>query len=74
MLINLKDLGARCKRFRVEQGYFQTHVADETGYTAENISAFETGRNDNSRILLWYIEHGMTLEEIRGVYDYDKNI
>ena len=66
-MINLKDLGARCKRFRVEHGYFQTHVAEETGYTTENISAFETGRNDNSRILLWYMEHGMSLNDIYGI-------
>lgn len=74
MLISLKDLGFRCKRFRVEHGYFQRHVAEETGYTIENISAFETGRNDNSRILLWYIVHGMTIEEIKGLRDNGANL
>ena len=74
MLINLKDLGLRCKRFRVSHGYFQSHVADETGYTTENISAFENGRNDNSRILLWYIAHGMTIEEIKGGRNYGANL
>lgn len=66
MFIQLNDLGARCKRFRIEKGYYQYHVARDTGYTPENVSAFETGRNDNSRILLWYIFHGMTIEELKG--------
>ena len=35
-----------------------SHLSD-TGYSVENISSFETGRNDNARILLWYFEHGM---------------
>lgn len=74
MLINLKDLGARCKQFRVERGYYQSHVAQETGYTSENVSAFETGRNDNARILLWYLAHGMTIEELDGRKDYGEDL
>ena len=66
MLISLKDLGLSCKIFRLSRGYYQRDVAEDTGYTVENISAFECGRNDNSRILLWYISHGMTIEEIKG--------
>lgn len=60
MDINLKDIGLRCKKYRVEHGYYQYDVAADTGYSVENISAFETGRNDNSRILMWYFEHGMS--------------
>lgn len=74
MIIDLKVLGARCKEFRVNKGYYQYHVAMDTGYTVENISAFETGRNDNSRILLWYILHGMTIDDITGVSENGKNI
>lgn len=59
MIIGLREMGQRCKKFRVEQGYFQTDVAADTGYSVENISSFETGRNDNARILLWYLMHGM---------------
>lgn len=66
MLIDLRELGLKCQKFRVARGYYQSHVAAETGYTTENVSAFETGRNDNARILLWYIIHGMTVEDIRG--------
>lgn len=64
MNITLRELGKRCKQYRTEHGYLQTHVAHDTGYSVENISSFETGRNDNSRILLWYFEHGMNAEYI----------
>ena len=69
MNISLREMGRRCKKFRVEHGYFQTDVASDTGYSVENISSFETGRNDNARILLWYLDHGMNAEYLfeRGV-------
>ena len=69
MIISLREMGRRCKQFRVEHGYFQSDVAADTGYSVENISAFETGRNDNARILLWYFEMGMKPEYLfeRGV-------
>lgn len=69
MILSLREMGRRCKKFRIEQGYFQLDVACETGYSVENISSFETGRNDNSRILLWYLAHGMKVENLfeRGV-------
>ncbi len=63
MVLSLREVGQRCKQFRIERGYYQMDVAVETGYSVENISAFETGRNDNARILLWYFAHGMD-------YDY----
>lgn len=62
MTIDLRTLGARCKKFRVEMGFYQSDVAAETGYSVENVSSFETGRNDNARILLWYFQHGMTFQ------------
>lgn len=62
MILTLREMGQRCKQFRVEQGYYQTDVAADTGYSVENISSFETGRNDNARILLWYFERGMKPE------------
>lgn len=64
MIISLREMGQRCKQFRVEQGYYQTDVAKDTGYSVENISSFETGRNDNARILLWYFAHGMKSEYV----------
>lgn len=72
MIITLKDVGKRCKDFRVSQGLLQVDVAIDTGYSSENISAFECGRNDNLLILLWYFEHGMKLKHIfRGDMNND---
>lgn len=65
MLVNLKELGRICKLARAGRGYFQRQVAEDTGYTIENVSAFENGRNDNSRLLLWYFEHGLTYDDIK---------
>lgn len=61
MIVNLRTMGSRCKTYRVGQGYKQLDIARDTGYSIENISAFECGRNDNARILLWYLTHGMTV-------------
>lgn len=66
-MINMRIIGANCKSFRVSKGYKQLNVAYDTGYSLENVSAFECGRNDNYRVLLWYIIHGMdTSDLIRG--------
>ena len=62
MVMTLKELGRRCKKYRIERGYYQIDVAKGTGYSIENISSFERGRNDNARILLWYFDKGMKLE------------
>lgn len=69
MILSLREIGRRCKQFRVACGYYQADVAAEMGYSVENISSFETGRNDNARILLWYFAHGMKYEHLleRGV-------
>lgn len=64
-MVDLKNLGLKCKKFRVSLGVLQSDVANDTGYSLENISAFETGRNDNARILLWYFMHGMTVDHIQ---------
>lgn len=57
-MVNLIELGKQCKAYRIEQGFYQVDVARDTGYSIENISAFETGRNDNAKILMWYIQKG----------------
>lgn len=75
MSINLREMGQRCKNYRVEHGYYQIDVAEETGYSVENVSSFETGRNDNARILLWYFAHGMQYEHLFGEgVKHDKDI
>ena len=64
MIIGLHEMGQRCKKFRIEHSFYQADVAFDTGYSTENISAFENGRNDNARILLWYLSHGMPVEHL----------
>lgn len=64
-MVDLKLLGKMCKKYRIEIGYLQSDVAKETGYTSENISSFETGRNDNAKILLWYLSKGLDYEYIK---------
>ena len=73
MILSLREIGRRCKQYRVEHGYYQADVAEETGYSIENISSFETGRNDNARILLWYFAHGMKYKNLieRGANNGD---
>lgn len=65
--MSLLYLGKKCQEYRNQIGFYQRHVADETGYSIESISAFENGRSDNARILLWYFEHGLTVDFIKGV-------
>lgn len=70
-----KTIGYNCKLWRINHGFFQIDVANDTNYSIENVSSFENGRNDNYRILLWYILHGMTINEIlKGVNSYGKKI
>ena len=59
MINDLKTIGQRCKEYREKLGLYQSHVAEQTGYSKENVSAFETGRNDNVRIFMWYVEMGL---------------
>lgn len=63
-MLSLREIGQRCKQYRLEKGYLQRDVARDTGYSSENVSSFETGRNDNSRILLWYFAHGMSVSDL----------
>jgi transcriptional regulator with XRE-family HTH domain len=58
-------LGKICQNYRIELGYRQIDVANETGYSKENVSSFENGRNDNCYLLLWYISHGLKYDMIR---------
>lgn len=69
MLLPLKYIGKKCKEYRVNAGYYQYNVSHDTGYSIENVSSFENGRNDNARILLWYFERGMTYDYLRGDYN-----
>ena len=60
-------LGHKCALYRKKiLKCTQMDVAKETGFTVSNVSAFETGRNDSSLILIWYLMHGLTLDQLTG--------
>lgn len=54
-------IGRKCANFRRLIGYSQQQVADELGYSRNNISMFENGKNYNMMILLWYLKRGLEL-------------
>lgn len=62
-------VGLNCQEFRRKKTLCsQVDVAKDLGYSVENISAFENGRNNNMRILIWYILHGMQMDDlVRGL-------
>lgn len=65
--MNMLMLGHKCAVYRKKiLKCTQMDVAKETGFTVSNVSAFETGRNDSSLILIWYLMHGLTLEQLTG--------
>lgn len=65
--MNMLMLGHKCGLYRKKiLKCTQMDVAKETGFTVSNVSAFETGRNDSSLILLWYLMHGLTLDQLTG--------
>ena len=63
--MNLYNLGKVCKAHRKILGVSQDMVASETGYTRQNISKFENGNNINVMILSWYLNNGLTIEDLR---------
>lgn len=63
-----KNIGSVCRKYRLEKGYRLRDVADDLNYSIRNVCAFEQGRNDNGRILLWYFKHGITIDHFtKGV-------
>lgn len=65
-MLDVRTIGNACKCYRISIGKTQVQVAFDTGYSVENVSSFENGRNDNCRLLLWYFYNGMTIEDLRG--------
>lgn len=53
--MRLNNLGEMCARVRRRHGITQVQVAIDTGYSTENICAFERGRNNNAMVFAWYI-------------------
>lgn len=64
---NMITIGRLCRRARRRRDLTQKQVAECTGYSVENICAFEKGRNSNSRLLIWYLLNtGLTVNEMKG--------
>lgn len=61
----LRVVGKSCKRHRKRIGYTQKQVAQDTCYSVKTISSFETGHLNNAVLLLWYVNHGLTIDEGR---------
>lgn len=70
-MFTLKQIGQKCKQYRESIGYIQTDVARDLGYSVNNISSFENGRNDNAQILLWYFANGMMYEDFFDNFERD---
>lgn len=64
-MVNLIKLGQICKKHREQMGLYQYNVADDIGYSKENISSFECGRNDSAIIFLWYLVNGLDLDSVK---------
>lgn len=60
----LKIIGQRCQEFRAQHNYLQSKVAEDTGYSIESVSAFENGRNDCTKIFLWYVARGLDISKV----------
>ena len=60
---SLSLIGKACKDFRVSLGILQSEVAHDTGYSIENVSKFEHGKNNNLRIFMWYVQKGFHYDE-----------
>lgn len=58
------EIGKACQCYRKYIGKTQKEVAIDTNYSVENVSAFENGRTNNFRILLWYVAQGLNVYNI----------
>lgn len=66
-MLDMVYIGGKCRLYRKRVLKTELReVANALGYSRENISAFESGRNANCLILLWYMSKGMTFEQVIG--------
>lgn len=67
------EIGNLCKRWRIMNNFDLSEVAQATGYTTDNIVKFEQGKNNNMKILLWYLEHGFDVSRFRKAGDKNES-
>lgn len=68
-MFSLKTIGGACQRVRRKVFLTQKEVAEKTNYSVSTISAYENGRLNNASLLAYYIEIGLTREDL---VQYDK--
>ena len=57
------NIGYLCKRWRIGNEYNLSQVAEDTGYSQDNIIKFEQGKNNNLLIFVWYAMHGFEIRK-----------
>lgn len=60
--MRLKELGSKCREFRLENNIKAKEIARLCNYTVWNIYKFEQGIIDNASILLVYMYLGLQLD------------
>lgn len=60
--MNLKELGSKCREFRLENNITVKEIAQLCNYTVWNVYKFEQGIIDNASILFVYLYLGMKLD------------
>lgn len=60
--MQLKELGSKCREFRLENNITVKEIARKCNYSIWNIYKFEKGFIDNASILLTYMYLGLELD------------
>lgn len=60
--MQLKELGSKCREFRLENDIPVKEIARLCNYTVWNVYKFEQGIIDNASILLVYLYLGLQLD------------
>lgn len=60
--MQLKELGIKCREFRLENNITVKEIARLSNYTVWNVYKFEQGIIDNASILLVYLYLGLQLD------------
>lgn len=60
--MQLKELGSKCREFRLENNITVKEIARLCNYTVWNVYKFEQGIIDNASILLVYLYLGLQLD------------
>ena len=59
--MQLKELGKKCREFRIKNGITIDEIAEQSNYSLWNVYKFEQGRVNNALILLAYLNLGLHL-------------